>query len=188
MPGLTTKIKERLEHAKEGAKERINPLSDTNKQKRVENRERHEELRKAERESYEEEEVKQAAERGKRSAQNRYSSRPHSRTERIGRNASNFARGTARASERQIFSGFTIAKGYNDLTFGGFAGPTKPKPKPPQRITTISKSGTVKVVETIEKPKPKEQPQDGFWDFGVAPLEPKKKGFQKKTKRIGDLI
>ena len=186
MPGLTTKIKERLEHAKEGAKEKINPLSETNKQRRAENNERREEVRKAERESFEKEEIKQASERGKRSAQRHYGNgeAPHRST--VARNAGNFASGTARASERQIFSGFTVAKGYNDLNFGFGGNNPKPKPKPPQRITTISRSGTVKVVETIEKPKPKE-PQDMFWDFGVAPISSTNKNRFKREKRIGDL-
>lgn len=184
-PGITEKIRERLEHAKEGAKERINPLSETNKQRRSENRERREELHKAERESYEKEEIKQATERGKRSAQYRYGSRPHSQSAGVRRNAGNFAKGASRTSENYLFSGFQVAKGYNDLTFGGFNRPT-PKPKPPQRVTTISRSGTVKVVENIEKPKPKEQTQDPFWDFNLG-SQPKKKGFVKREKKIGDL-
>jgi hypothetical protein len=190
MPGITSKLKEHLESAKHEAKEKVNPFSQTNKYKRMENHEHQNEIRKTEREAYQKEELHQAEERGKHHAQGRTSI---SRNIRV--KSSNFAEGTRRAGTIVITHNIPRYKGANDLhvaggdlsvAFGLRPAPAPKKLQAPAVITTVSKAGTVKIIRPVEKTQQKDD--DGFFDLAAGLRQPSRKGFRKREKRIGDMF
>ena len=203
--GVTSKIHERLEHTKEAVKEKVNPFSKTNKAARQENKVHKQELEKTEREAYRKEEVTQAAVKGKQAAQKRFSPHQHN----VSRSAGNFAEGASRTGNKFVFGGGASSSSvYGGLNL--FQPATKKKPAP-QRITKVSKNGTVTITEPVQEQK-KEKQNDFYnpMDFGgmggvhtpysanpfdldiVRPHHAKtKKGKMKKASRqwrIGDLI
>jgi hypothetical protein len=189
MPGTIKKIIEHVHQAKEEAKEKIDPFSQTNKYKRMENRERKEELQKTERESYRKEELHQAAERGKLRVRSRYNP-----SRSMGAKASRFAEGTSRTGTKLITHGIPKYRGTNDLRVAGgdlsvafgLRAPSAPKKvQAPAVITTVSKAGTVKIIRPVEKPK-EEDP--GFFDLGANLRQPTKKGFHKRERQLGDMF
>ena len=200
--GVTSKIHERLEHTKEAVKEKVNPFSKTNKAARQENKEHKQELKKTEREAYRKEEVTQAAVKGKQAAKNHFAPHQHN----ISRSTSNFAEGASRTGNKFIF-GSAQSSVYGGLNL--FQSAPKKKPAP-QRITKVSKNGTVTISEPVQEQK-KEHHEDSYnpLDFGgiggvhtpyssnpfdldiVRPHGKTKKGKQKRVNRqwrIGDLI
>ena len=70
--GLTSKIKDKINEAKHEAKERINPLSQTNKHERQVRKGRQKYLNQVEKNARREAEIKEAQERGKRKAHREY--------------------------------------------------------------------------------------------------------------------
>jgi hypothetical protein len=206
--GITSKIRERLEHTKAAVKEKVNPYSQTNKAARQENKQHKQEIEKTEREAYRKEEITQAATRGKQAAQKHYTPQPNHHATR----ASNFAEGATRTGNKYIFgSGASSTSVYGGLSLFQPA----PKKKPvPQRITRVSKNGTVTITEPAQETK-KEPRQNSYnpMDFGdmqtihtpysanpfdidIVKPQPYTKGRGKKGKpkhaqrqwRIGDLI
>ena len=194
--GVTSRIRERIEHAKEATKEKINPFSKTNKAQRQEKREHQQEIRNAQREAYRKEEIHQATESGKHAAQRHYAPQPH-QTRSVGK----IAKGVERSSSKALFG---------TSVYGGLSLFQTPKKKPvPQRVTKVSKSGAVTITEPVTEPKKKESMQQ--WNplgmenivtpelhtlhsnpFNIEIIQqPKAKGFRKSKRkrawRIGDM-
>jgi hypothetical protein len=203
--GISTKINERLQKAKEHAKEKINPWSKTNKEERAEKAKRNMELEKERREAYRKEEIHQAAERGKHEAQHKYGSpQTHSATKA--------AKQTGRAASGVYRSGGKPLVNPGNNYYDIFSS-TPPKKKPPPVVTTkVSKSGTVTITRPVEQEKKKSQTYSPFDMLGPAdvhtpsipnPFEieivkphniphskghKKKRGAPKHNWNIGDLI
>jgi hypothetical protein len=164
MPGLSSKIKEKLNAKKEEVKERVNPFSSTNKKARQEHREERQKEQKVEHEAYKKERAHQIEERGKRTAQREYAPPSKTRSSSIRRSAGpNFVPVNARDP------------------FGVF-GQSKPKPRPQTKTTTVKTSDgkTVTIKENVsqeekKKAKPQWQFQDPLALDGFGGSEPAEK-------------
>lgn len=228
--GITTRIQERLNKNKTesqnknqektvheslpghvGAK--IHERYENYQAERHEKKQHQQELRKTQKEAYRKEEVKQAAKAGERAAQTRYAPHPQVKHS-VTKNASNFAQGSARSSEKFIFG----SSGASSSVYGGLSlFPSAPKKKPaPQRVTRVSKNGTVTITEPIQDQKKVIKQKEQAWspldtinmdqihtphgsnpfDIDIIkPSHPKSKRGKHKSKRerpnnwrIGDLI
>jgi hypothetical protein len=148
MPGLSSKIKERLAEKKHEFKEKINPLSNTNKQARQERRTERIEEQRVEREAYKKERQHQIAARGKRTAQREYA--PPSK-------------GRGSSIRRSAGPSFVPVKATDP--FGVF-GPTRPKPRPQTKTTTVRTSDgkTVTIKENVAQEEQKKKKHND-WRF-----------------------
>ena len=168
--GIATKIIEKIRERREEHK----------KEREERKQERQEEI-KVQREAQHQERIRQAKERGRRAIQQR-----ESYHEPVRRKAGRFAEGYKRSTEKYLISkpkgsGFGTGQ-YWDLTGG-----SKPKKKlPPQRVTKVSKSGTVTITEPVEKKPEQKEPYNNFWDLTYATSPNQKK--KERHRRIGDLL
>jgi len=197
--GVTTRIRERLEEAKQN----INPRSTRNKSKNAVNQIREQKLRDARQEGYEEAEIQSAKNAGRHAAERKYA--PHSSPK---------FRSPGSSLEAGLFGS---SKG--GLDFGLFWQAPKKKPIPVR--TTVYNPRTGKVVTTepiVDKPQKGFAPKEKAWspwdmvsgpelhvkgipnqlNFNVG-MAPAPKGHKKGKKsrhqpphkngyRIGDLI
>jgi hypothetical protein len=127
---------------------------------KVERREREEhrkELQKTQHEAYQKEEIKQAAESGKKAAQKRYvpkDQHTQSHPSHVAKQSANFAKGASSGFGSGLFGKGN--SGYYDMSFGGVGVASKKKPAP-ERVTTVNpRTGKVTIREPIveEKKKP----------------------------------
>ena len=220
--GITTRIRERLDKAKNETreknvheslpghvKEKIHERYENYQAERHEKKQHQQTLKKTQKEAYQKEEIHQASERGKQAAKNRYTPQKHSTT----KNASNFVAGATRSSEKFIFGSGSSSSVYGGLSL--FPSATKKKPAP-QRVTRVSKNGTVTITEPVQDQKKKFIEKEKPWSpldtinmdtihtpHGSNPFDidiikphaPSHKGKKSKGKRerpnnwhIGDLI
>jgi hypothetical protein len=147
--GLTKFAKERIEKLKHEAKEKINPYSATNKQKRSEEQSERAKLQQTERESYHKERAHQAEERGKRTAQHEYGN------------------SKGKSGGKKSFQARNISFVPMD-PMGGLFGPSrKPKPKVPSKTTTVrtgNKTITIKEKAEGEEAQKKKKSSVGGFD------------------------
>ena len=165
--GVTSKIRERLEKAKESTKtkvreeaheikEKVNPMSETNKFERKKKGDRKKYLRQVERNAEREAEIESAKEAGQRKAEQKYA--PTSQVKR---------RSAGGSLESSLFGpapkGF--GTGYYDMNmFGGATA--KPKAAPVRTTTVNLRTGKTTITEPIEPQKKKSSPmQHNSWDL-----------------------
>ena len=163
--GLTKKIQEKVHEKWEGYKQERAHQGEVRKKEKAEFKRGREEAR-----------VKTAYERGKASisgSSKKTSGKGQGVTARVGQVASGVGKGLE--SYDTVF-GVTGKGGGGGFGIGWGLGGEQPKKAPPQRITRVSKSGTVTISEPAEqheKAREQEDPYAGFWN--VAPEGKKKK-------------
>jgi hypothetical protein len=146
MPGLSSKIKERLAEKKHEFKEKINPLSSTNKKARQERRSERIEEQKVEREAYRKERQHQIAARGKYKAQREYAPPSKGRGSSIRRSA-----------------GPTFVPVRATDPFGVFQ-PRRPKPRAAPTKTTTVRTGD-KTITIREHNTEEQKKKRSGWEF-----------------------
>jgi hypothetical protein len=158
--GLTKAIQNRVQNKVHEAKEKVNPMSTTNKNARVEHKRQQIEERQVERESYQKERAHQIAERGKHKAQQEYGTYKSGGSHK-GKSVKGYA---SYAGSVPMFKAV-------DPMSALIGTSKKPKPKTPSRTTTVTTGNkTIRITEKLseeEQQQQKKKKSPSLFNFDV---------------------